>query len=283
MEQENKLRSGACVVAYIRVSTDGQVGEDKYGIDSQRASIIAYCNEHELNLVHTFVDEGKSGAKEDRPEFDKIIYGALENPPIEAVIVAKSDRVARDINVYYYYKHELLNKGIKLISICEDFGQYGTLGTILESFIVCMAQLERENITKRTTGGRYVKASKGGYAGGKTPFGYRAIGGKMVIDDREALIVKLIYKMYYKQKMSMYRIVKELENVEDAYGRSGDQIAFSTVQRIIKQNEYFYRGLYKYGKLGEWVVGEHKAILDEADDPEEVKYIKRQNKKIGMF
>ena len=29
------------VVAYMRVSTEGQV--DKYGIDAQRADIMAYC------------------------------------------------------------------------------------------------------------------------------------------------------------------------------------------------------------------------------------------------
>ena len=31
------------VIGYIRVSTDGQVGEDKYGLDAQRADILKYC------------------------------------------------------------------------------------------------------------------------------------------------------------------------------------------------------------------------------------------------
>ena len=30
------------VVAYIRVSTDGQVGEDKFGLEAQRQQILDY-------------------------------------------------------------------------------------------------------------------------------------------------------------------------------------------------------------------------------------------------
>ncbi len=31
------------VVAYIRVSTDGQLGDDKFGLEAQREQIIEYC------------------------------------------------------------------------------------------------------------------------------------------------------------------------------------------------------------------------------------------------
>ena len=34
-------------VAYCRVSTDGQVGEDKFGIESQREQIKEYCEKND--------------------------------------------------------------------------------------------------------------------------------------------------------------------------------------------------------------------------------------------
>ena len=88
------------VVAYIRVSTDGQCGEDKFGLDSQRKIISEYCKKNDMLVTRWYTDEGESGAKE-RPGFDEIVYGKVTNPPYEAVVVAKSDRVARDINVYF--------------------------------------------------------------------------------------------------------------------------------------------------------------------------------------
>ena len=51
------------VVAYIRVSTDGQLGDDKFGLEAQREQIISYCGKNDMNIVKWFSDEGESGAK----------------------------------------------------------------------------------------------------------------------------------------------------------------------------------------------------------------------------
>ena len=151
------------VVAYIRVSTDGQVGEDKFGLEVQREIIEEYCAKNGMSIEKWYMDEGESGAEE-RDGFDEIVYGEVTNPPFEAVVVAKSDRVARDINIYYYYKMLLKKKNVKLISIAEDFGQFGVFANMLEAFTLCVAEMERDNITKRTSGGRKVKATKRGTA-----------------------------------------------------------------------------------------------------------------------
>lgn len=144
------------VAAYVRVSTDGQCGEDKFGMEAQKEQIEEYCRKNDMNIIKWFTDAGESGAKE-RPGFDSIVYGDVSNPPYEAVVVAKSDRVARDINVYYYYKMLLLKKEISLISVAEDFGKMGVFSTMLEAFTLCCAQMERENITKRTSSGRALR------------------------------------------------------------------------------------------------------------------------------
>ena len=110
------------VIGYIRVSTDGQCTDDKFGLEVQKNSIEDYCRRNDMRIVRWVSDEGESGAKE-RPGFDEIVYGDVSNPPYEAVVVAKTDRVARDINVYYYYKMLLLKKDIKLVSVAEDSGR----------------------------------------------------------------------------------------------------------------------------------------------------------------
>ena len=48
------------------------------------------------------VDEGISGATLDRPALNELLYGEISNPPIEAVIVAKNDRMSRDMEQYFY-------------------------------------------------------------------------------------------------------------------------------------------------------------------------------------
>ena len=51
MENQVSKEKITNVVAYIRVSTDGQVGEDKFGLESQREQIIDYCRRNDMNIV----------------------------------------------------------------------------------------------------------------------------------------------------------------------------------------------------------------------------------------
>lgn len=245
------------VIGYVRVSTDGQVGEDKFGIDAQKAQIIEYCSKNDMEITRWVMDEGESGAKE-RPGFDEIIYGDVSNPPHEAVVVAKSDRVARDINIYYYYKMMLKKKDMNLISIAEDFGQFGVFANMLEAFTLCVAEMERDNITKRTSSGRKIKAAKGGYSGGRPPFGYAPNNGRLEIVPEEAEVVRFVIES--KDAGATFKSICDALNERGLTNRSGTKFSISTLQVII-DNKPLYQGMYRYGKGAEWVQGEHEPIL----------------------
>ena len=111
------------VIGYVRVSTDGQI--DGFGLEAQKKAISDYCRKKNWAVIKWISDEGESGAKY-RPGFDTIINGAIENPPFEAVVVAKSDRVARDMYVYFYYKAALVRKNIALRWACSYRSWYST-------------------------------------------------------------------------------------------------------------------------------------------------------------
>lgn len=246
------------VIGYVRVSTDNQCKDDKFGLEVQREQIEKYCDKNEMNIIRWYEDKGESGAKE-RPGFDEIVYGDVTNPPFEAVVVAKSDRVARDIEVYYYYKMLLRKKNISLISISEDFGKFGVFSDMLESFTLCVAKMERENINKRTSAGRSVKSRQGGYSGGRPPFGYRAANHRLEIIPEEAEIVKTVFRMKDNEGKT-YQNVCDYLNSLGKTNRSGTKFSISTVQ-VIYENKKLYQGYYKYGKSADWVKGVHEPIL----------------------
>ena len=258
---ESKLRD-LCVVAYVRVSTDAQAGEDRFGVDAQREQISKFCAVKGHTVVRWVEDLGESGAKE-RPGFDEIVYGDVQNPPIQAVVVAKNDRVARDVNLYYYYKMLLAKKDIYLLSVAEDFGGLDpAVARMLEAFIICVAEMERENITKRTSAGRAVKSGRGGYSGGRPPFGYRAVEGTLEVNASEAETVRRIYRMRFENDLTLDTICQVL-NEEGVSTRNGGLWRVSSVKAIL-DNEKTYRGFYRYGgKDKEWVRGTHAAILKD--------------------
>lgn len=229
---------------------------DGYGLEAQETDIRVYCAKNDIELLKVYREEGVSGAKEDRPVFNSILYGEIENPPVEAVIVAKNDRVARDINIYYYYKMLLKKKDIELISVAEDFGEFGVMASFLEAFTLCVAQLERENIKNRTTAGRSMKIKRGGFAGGNVPYGYDNVDKELRVNPVEAEIVREVFRL--RGSGMKLREIVDVMNERGVMGKRGKGFTIPTVQNILK-NEFIYRGQLKYdGKLYE---GTHEPIL----------------------
>ena len=244
-------------LGYLRVSTKEQ--SDKFGFDSQKVAIEKYAQDNGYKIID-WVRDSASGVSESRDGWDRILADPkVANPPYEAVIVYKSDRVARELNLYFYFEWLLKKKGVELISVNDGFPDVSDeYKGIIKSFILFSAEQERKNITLRTKGGRSIKAKIGGYAGGRSPFGYKVVDGELVIDYQESEIVKLIFELREKG-FSYNHIAQELNNRE-LYTRSGSLWEQHKVWCIIN-NENTYRGLYKYGKDSEWVKGKHEAIL----------------------
>ena len=131
---------------------------------------------------------------------------------------------------------------------------------MLEAFTLCVAKMERENITKRTSSGRKAKASQGGYAGGRAPMGYKIIDHQLVVNEDEAPAVRFLFQ----QKAAGNTMLGTVKALNDAgyKTRAGKEFVISTVQSIWN-NEKTYRGFYRYGKDGVWVKGQHEPLLKE--------------------
>ena len=245
-------------IGYIRVSTDEQASDDKYGIEVQKREILLYANNNGYNIVDWRIDK-ISGAKDNRPEMDKILYGEdVTNPPYQAVIVFKNDRVARDTKLYFYYFYTLEKRNIKLLSAEEHFSEGNDFANIYRSLLMFVAEQERKNIALRTSKGRNIKAACGGYSGGRAPYGYRVVNGVLTINEEERPIVEFVFDKH-DNGMSMLAITEALEQAGYST-RKGRRFQVSTVKSILS-NRPLYEGKYKYGKEMDWVQGVHEPIL----------------------
>ncbi|ADU23913.1 recombinase family protein [Ruminococcus albus] len=244
-------------IGYIRVSTVQQANDDKYGIDVQRKEILSYADQHDYSIVDWKIDE-VSAASDNRPAFDEILYGDITNPPFEAVIVFKNDRVARDTKLYFYYLYTLEKKNIKLLSTKEDFVEGGEFANIYRALLQFVAEQERKNIALRTGKGRSMKAQCGGYAGGRCPYGYKIEHGQLIINDEEKPIVEYVFKRL-DEKIPMLTIADEPNDL-GYRTRKGTKFQ-NTSARSIANNKPLYQGMYKYGKEMNWVQGVHEPIL----------------------
>lgn len=244
-------------IGYIRVSTAEQ--NEQYGATAQKDAIQKFARENGYRIVAWNTDV-ISGVSDDRPELNKILYGDdVVNPPFEAVIVFKSDRLARDTKLYFYYLYLLEKKNVKLLSVEENFDGDQAFANIYRSMMLFVAEQERKNIALRTSHGRKIKALNGGFAGGRAPLGYDVKDGQLVINEKEALIVKEIFAMYY-DNVSQVKIADYL-NAQGWVGKNGTPFNQPKIHYIL-EHKRFYEGYYKYGgKKAQWVKGVHTPLI----------------------
>lgn len=245
-------------VGYIRVSTEQQAEDDKYGIDVQKQAILLYANDNGYNIVDWKIDE-VSGVKDDRPALNEILYGDnVTNPPFEAVIVFKNDRLARETKLYFYYLYTLEKKNIKLLSTKEEFQEGSDMANIYHALLLFVAEQERKNIALRTSRGRSIKAQCGGYSGGRCPYGYKVVDGRLIVNEDERPIVEYAFSEHDKGT-PMLTIADNL--TEMGYRtRKGTKFQAKSISSILS-NRPLYEGMYKYGKEMNWVKGVHEPIL----------------------
>lgn len=244
------------VVGYIRVSTDAQA--DKFGIDTQKSIITEYCESHDMELMDWYIDSGVSGVSESRPQLDLLLFGEIGNPPVEAVIVAKSDRMARDIKLYYYYMMLFEKRKMQLISATEEIvNDDSGLGNVYKALMLFVAEQERANISRRTSGGRREKALMGGYSGGRKAYGYRLVNGRLCEDPEEAKMVREVFLL--REEGKTLRAICDILDEEGYLTRKGKKFNSAGIASILK-NEELYKGWYTYGGSAK-VRGEQDIIL----------------------
>jgi len=114
-----------------------------------------------------------------------------------------------------------------------------------------------KNIGEYTSKGRAIKASAGGYSGGRAPYGYASVKGALIVNESEARWVRLIFNL--RAEGTTYKNIAAKLELTGCVSRGGKPMLFTTVKSIL-DNEQTYHGKYKYGK-NEWVDGQQEAIL----------------------
>jgi len=246
--QTNKTTNPLKVIAYCRVSTDNQKEEGT--IDLQVDAIREYCQKRGFDLVGIFKDEGVSGGLEDRPALASLFdfLEGEEGKEIGAVVVWKLDRLARDLYIQEHLIKKLELLGKRLISTKEaDLDSSDPMRKAFRQFMGIVAELEKAFITMRLSGGRIQKAKRGGYAGGGVALGYQPKEKELKPDEQEAEIVRTIFALKRRKRLSINEIARFLRERGYQTKRGGNWYA-STVSYILKNP--IYKGFYEYKDIG---------------------------------
>jgi DNA invertase Pin-like site-specific DNA recombinase len=146
--------------AYIRVST---VGQNEAG---QRAIITQWLKGNGLRNVRWFVDK-KSGDNLDRPGFNAL-QKAIFAGEAKTVVVYKLDRLSRKLRDGINVLTEWCEKGIRIVSTTQLLDFNGSVGRLVASVLLAVAEMEQELRRERQRAGIDAAMKRGVYNGRKT-------------------------------------------------------------------------------------------------------------------
>jgi DNA invertase Pin-like site-specific DNA recombinase len=134
------------IAIYARVSTRDQ------SCELQIRDLRAYCQARGFDLVREYMEVGQSGAKDSRPELNKLMDEARKRQ-FDAIVVWRFDRFARSTKHLLLALDEFRSLDIQLISYHENVDTSTSLGQALFTIVSAVAQLEHDIIRERVNAG----------------------------------------------------------------------------------------------------------------------------------
>ena len=134
------------IAIYARVSTADQ------NVDMQLAELREYAAHRGWAVFSEYCDVGVSGAKESRPELNRMIKDAHLRR-FDAVVVWKLDRLGRSLKHLVVTIEDLSSYGVSFVSLRDNLDLSTASGRLMMHVISAMSEFERELIKERVNAG----------------------------------------------------------------------------------------------------------------------------------
>ena len=141
---------------YARVSTADK-GQDP---ELQLKDLRQFAKARGWRVFDEYVDKGESGAKDRRPQLDRLLEDARKRR-IDGILVWKLDRFGRSLKSLVTTLEELRGLGVQFVSYTENLDFSTPAGRAMANLIGVFAEFERDLIRERVRAGVQNAKSKG--------------------------------------------------------------------------------------------------------------------------
>jgi len=270
---------------YIRVSTEEQAKEG-YSLEAQEETLKKYCDMYNLIVAEKYIDDGKSGKNTDRPELQRLLKDCVKRR-FDTVLVWKISRLSRNLKDLLILVDQFEQNGVSFSSFSEKFDTSSAVGKLTLQVLGSIAEFERNTTIDNVKLGMAQVARSGKWTGGIV-LGYDTLNKKLVINNEESKIVKMIFEMYVDGKGCVQ--IRDKLNQLNLKTKKGLSFTQHAVINILANP--VYKGFIRYGrttnydhkgkrkKEDQFILekGIHESIIDE-DTFEKAQIITEQNRR----
>jgi DNA invertase Pin-like site-specific DNA recombinase len=193
--QEATMRVGL----YARVSTIGN-GQSP---EMQLRELRSYCKRRAWQIASEYVDKGISGAKDSRPDLNRLMADAHKRK-FDAVVVWKFDRFARSVSHLLRALETFNALGIGFVSLSESIDTSTPAGKMVFTVLGAVAELERSLIGERVRAGLRNAKAKGVRLGRKPLHVFTPVEIWQLRRDRRRMSYAALAQKYHTSVWTAY-------------------------------------------------------------------------------
>jgi site-specific DNA recombinase len=253
-------RKFRCAV-YTRKSTEEGLEQEFNSLDAQREACEAYISSQRaegwLLVPDRYDDGGFSGATLERPALKRLLTD-VEAQRVDVIVVYKIDRLSRALMDFAKLVEVFDHNEVTFVSVTQSFNTTTSMGRLTLNILLSFAQFEREVIGERIRDKFAASRRKGMWMGGFVPLGYAIKDRKLIVNDREAELVRSIF-MRFAQGIPPQQLIEALAK-EGALNKQGKPIVKGYLYRVLNNRVYLGEAVHK----GTAYPGEHAPIVDHA-------------------
>jgi DNA invertase Pin-like site-specific DNA recombinase len=233
MARRTRTGNALVAVAYLRVSKD----EQRLGPEAQRAAVEAWAAREGVRVASWHVDQGVCSVTpiDGRPALCGAL-AALREHGAGVLVVAKRDRIARDVVLTAGVERAAASAGARLVSAAGEGNGDTPADGFMRTVIDGAAAYERALIRARTTAALAAKARKGERVSGGIPYGYAlaADGVHLVAVEAEQETIARACQLVSGRSL---RAVAGALAAEGRVSRTGRPFAASQIARMLASFE----------------------------------------------
>ena len=256
---------------YTRKSSEDGLEQEFNSIDAQRLSgenfIASQVGKGWVLVDDHYDDGGFSGGTLERPALQRLFRDIRENK-IDCVVIYKIDRLSRSLFDFQKIIELFDQNKVNFASVTQNFTTDDSVGRLMLNVMLSFAQYERELTGERIRDKVDASKKKGIWMGGNPSFGYDIEERKLIINEAEAKIVRILFQNFIETE-SVTETARELNKFgfttktwisKTGKLQKGQNFNKRNVRRILENP--LYAGKIKH--KNQLYDGQHKAII--ADD-----------------
>jgi DNA invertase Pin-like site-specific DNA recombinase len=218
------------VVGYVRVSTQDQA-DGGVSLAAQRQKLKQYAELFELDLVAIVEDAGAS-AKTLKREGLQEALAYLDGGEAVGLLVAKLDRLTRSVKDLGVLLDSHFRSEFSLLSVADKIDTSTAAGRLVLNVLASVSEWEREAIGERTSAALQHKIAQGEHVGSPA-LGFDMVGGKLIKNENESLVVARIQQL--REDQLTYQQIADTLTDEGHQTKRGGKWYPATVRNYVKQ------------------------------------------------